>query len=168
MIGDHSDKYSFSSQLSDAMRLISQLIVSSHLLMEASVNHSIGSSYPTSFLHPKWCSNLDNSPTKRTLSCATPRVVQVPVKKCSTCSLVKRIRRKWDGQGLMNSPGTKLQKNCLKHVLRIFPDLFGREIIPWDCRSSYFVVTSSRILFDIVFSTNLLIWLPHSCDLDQL
>ena len=22
------------------------------------------------------------------------------------------------------------KKNCLKHVLRIFPDLFGREIIP--------------------------------------
>ena len=26
-------------------------------------------------------------------------------------------------------PGTKLQENCLKHVVSIVPDLFGREII---------------------------------------
>lgn len=87
----------------------------------------------------------------RQLLVATPRVVQVPVKKCSTCSLVKRIRRKWDGQGLMNSPGTKLQKKLSQACVENIPRPFWERNHPWDCSFSYFVVTSSRILFYIDF-----------------
>lgn len=164
------------------MRLMSQLIVSNHLLMEARVNHSIGSSLSNyrgsmssvilhGFLHPQWCSISGNQQVRQL-------AYQTDSQLCTSSSPSTSQKMQhlqfgqnkeemgWTGFDKLSGKTKKLSQACVENI----PRPFWERNHPWDSRSSYFVVTSSRILVDIVFSNNLLIWLPHSCRsaLDQL
>ena len=87
----------------------------------------------------------------RQLLVATPRVVQVPVKKMQHLQFGQKNKEKMGWTGFDELPWDKTTKKLSQACVENIPRPFWERNHPWDCSFSYFVVTSSRILFDIDF-----------------